>query len=392
MTVRIFVSAVSDEFRNYRAQLRHDLTRHNVEVKVEEDFKALGSVTLDELDKYITNCDAVVHLVGEMTGATAKSESITFMLAKYPDLPDRFPPLRQPLADGRAISYTQWEAWLALYHRKPLVIARADDAAPRAPQYEPTDDSRAAQKEHRDRLSAVERYSFCTFTSPDNLAKEIAVSVILDLLAKDRVNNHRPGLTDLLVNMATMVFVDLMRLACVSGSEAARIANESRYREFVDVANLHLNEFSTHLTRVTALVGADTVQKCLLVESHAAHVLVGLRCAPSLDRSWREMVTVLKNLAEEIHRLAEHLRLEDYPKRVAMISAVAGPAIRETAEISSLEVPDEFARVRFSVQSIVLRHMKESENLTVLSIRYDTDRRLAVPYFTIDAMLLRAIS
>src|ERR1700680_365629 len=52
-SVRIFLSAVSDEFRDYRDQLLGDLTRHNVEVKVQEDIKDLGSVTLDKLDVYI---------------------------------------------------------------------------------------------------------------------------------------------------------------------------------------------------------------------------------------------------------------------------------------------------------------------------------------------------
>jgi hypothetical protein len=184
MPVRIFLSTVSDEFRDYRDQLRHDLTRHNVEVKVQEDFKDLGTVTLNKLDVYITNCDAVVHLVGDMTGAAAKPESTKSMLAKYPDLPDRLPPLRQPLADGLAISYTQWEAWLALYNRKLLVIAKADDAAPRGPQYAPTDDSRAAQQEHLARLAAVERYpGGAPFTSSDDLAKQILSGAILDMLA-----------------------------------------------------------------------------------------------------------------------------------------------------------------------------------------------------------------
>src|SRR5580704_8510085 len=94
MSVRIFLSTVSDEFRAYRDQLRHDLTRPNVEVKVQEDFKDLGTVTLDKLDVYIANCDAVVHLVGDMTGAAAKPESTESVLGKYPDLPDRLPPLR----------------------------------------------------------------------------------------------------------------------------------------------------------------------------------------------------------------------------------------------------------------------------------------------------------
>ena len=140
----------------------------------------------DKLDVYITNCDAVVHLVGDMTGADAKPQSTRSMLAKYPDLPDRLPPLRQPLADGLAISYTQWEAWLALYHGRLLVIAKADDAAPRGPKYTPTDASRAAQQEHLARLSAVERYPSGMFTSPDNLAKQVLSGTIVDLLADNR--------------------------------------------------------------------------------------------------------------------------------------------------------------------------------------------------------------
>ena len=71
MSVKIFLSTVSDEFRPYRDQLRADLTRHNVEVKVQEDFKDLGGDTLDKLDTYIAHCDAVVHLVGDMSGSGA---------------------------------------------------------------------------------------------------------------------------------------------------------------------------------------------------------------------------------------------------------------------------------------------------------------------------------
>ncbi len=140
MSVRIFLSTVSDEFRDYRDQLRHDLTRQNVEVKVQEDFKDLGSVTLDKLDVYIAACDAVVHLVGEMTGAAAKAESTRTIVGKYPDLADKLPPLREPLENRLDISYTQWEAWLALYHDKLLQIAKAHDEAPRGPQFAPTED------------------------------------------------------------------------------------------------------------------------------------------------------------------------------------------------------------------------------------------------------------
>jgi tetratricopeptide (TPR) repeat protein len=183
MSVRIFLSTVSDEFGAYRDQLRGDLTRHNVEVKVQEDFKDYGGVTLDKLDLYIGSCDAVVHLVGDMSGSEAKSASVASILAKYPDLVEKLPPLRQPLERGLGISYTQWESWLALYHGKALLIAKADAAAPRGPRYSPTPASRAAQATHLERLRGVERYPGSMFTSPDNLAKQIAYTTILDLLA-----------------------------------------------------------------------------------------------------------------------------------------------------------------------------------------------------------------
>src|SRR6516225_5374775 len=114
VSVKIFISCVSKEFLAYRDQLRRDLTRHNVEVKVQEDFKDLGTVTLDKLDTYIRACDAVIHLVGDITGAAARPVSTRTILDRYPDITERFPPLGEALARGADISYTQWEAWLAL--------------------------------------------------------------------------------------------------------------------------------------------------------------------------------------------------------------------------------------------------------------------------------------
>ena len=46
--VQIFLSTVSAEFRSYRDALRRDLDRPNVTVKVQEDFIATGTETLDE--------------------------------------------------------------------------------------------------------------------------------------------------------------------------------------------------------------------------------------------------------------------------------------------------------------------------------------------------------
>ncbi len=187
MSAKILLSTVSDEFRAYRDQLRTDLTRHNVEVKVQEDFKDLGRGILDELDIYIEHCDAVVHLVGDMTGSDPGEHALGALHEKYPDLAAKLPPLGEALRNGSGVSYTQWEAWLALYHGKRLFIAKAADSAERGPKYMATDASRAAQATHLARLKAMERYPGCTFTSPDNLAKQILSSAVLDLLVKAEV-------------------------------------------------------------------------------------------------------------------------------------------------------------------------------------------------------------
>ena len=185
MSISVFLSTVTDEFGAYRVKLEGDLTRHDVAVKVQERFKDLGGDTLDKLDAYVAHCDAVVHLVGEMCGAAADRSQQDALVAKYPDLPQRLPPLGRALADGAAIPYTQWEAWLALYHKKPLMIAKAAPAAPRGPRDAPTDGSRASQAAHLARLKAFHRYPGCEFENPDDLAKHIAYSAILDLLVKD---------------------------------------------------------------------------------------------------------------------------------------------------------------------------------------------------------------
>jgi tetratricopeptide (TPR) repeat protein len=185
MSISVFLSTVSDEFRAYRDQLRVDLTRHNVEVKVQEDFKALGGDTLDKLDVYIAHCDAVVHLVGEMTGSAPSGREQQALLRKYPDLPASLPPLNVALRRGAQISYTQWEAWLALYHGKLLLTAKAEPVAPRGPKFAPTEESRAAQSAHLGRLEMVCRYPDYTFESPLDLARHIAYTAILDLLVAD---------------------------------------------------------------------------------------------------------------------------------------------------------------------------------------------------------------
>ena len=190
VSVRLFISAVSDEFGEYRDQLRKDLTRTDVEVKVQDDFKDYGASTLEKLDTYIAACDAVIHLVGAMNGAIPPMASVQAIVSRHPDLAQKVSPLQEILERQEPLSYTQWEAWLAIYHGKPLIIAKAAEGAIRGPEYAPNDSGSETQVQHLRRLRAIDRYPGITFTGVDNLSKFVLSGIILDLLVRSTLDKR----------------------------------------------------------------------------------------------------------------------------------------------------------------------------------------------------------
>ncbi|MCQ8127993.1 DUF4062 domain-containing protein [Methylomonas rivi] len=183
--IRLFLSAVSAEFCSYRDALRRNLDRPNVTVKIQEDFIATGSETLDKLNEYIRQCDAVIHLVGDLTGALAQAPSLQLIRKRYPDMAERLPPLKPCLEpNGPALSYTQWEAWLALYHGKILIIAAPEPTAPRDEQYQLLAEQQTQQQQHLARLASFERYPEISFANADRLSVAILRSKLHDLLAR----------------------------------------------------------------------------------------------------------------------------------------------------------------------------------------------------------------
>ena len=181
--VKIFLSTVSAEFRSYRYTLRHQLDRPNVTVKVQEDFIATGTETLDMLDQYIRACDVVIHLVGDMTGAMALAPSVAAIRQLYLDFATRLPPVADFVAaGGPAMPYTQWEAWLALYHGKRLIIAVPTAGAERDPGYALDPIQRAAQQAHLARLASIERHPGIHFRSADHFAAEVWRSGLAEAL------------------------------------------------------------------------------------------------------------------------------------------------------------------------------------------------------------------
>jgi hypothetical protein len=154
-SVKLLLSCVSGEFGEHRDALRRALTRPNVEVKIQEDFKALGGDTLNMLEEYVEQCEAVVHFVGDMAGSTPAASSVDDLLRRRPELEARLAEKGLGRDALKSLTYTQWEAWLAIGLDKNLLIVQPAESVARGPDYSRSDASRAAQAQHLDRLRAI---------------------------------------------------------------------------------------------------------------------------------------------------------------------------------------------------------------------------------------------
>jgi tetratricopeptide (TPR) repeat protein len=123
--MKVFLSCVTREFGSYRRRLAAQLAalpRHAFEVKVQEDFQQGGFTLLDQIGAYIRECDLVLHLVGDSSGARPSPEHVRGMFAR---LGEATP---EPLPE---LSYTQWEYELALRFDKRLLCYVAAPEAER---------------------------------------------------------------------------------------------------------------------------------------------------------------------------------------------------------------------------------------------------------------------
>jgi hypothetical protein len=155
---RLFLSCATSEFGSHRELLTGDLKRPTLEVKVQEDFVVSGGTTLEKLDDYILACDGVIHLIGDMTGSIPEAMDVERLLKRYPDFTDRLKPMALALASvAPGFSYTQWEAYLAIYHDRPIYIYRPTPGAPRDPKFILEDTQKQSQEEHYKRICALGR-------------------------------------------------------------------------------------------------------------------------------------------------------------------------------------------------------------------------------------------
>src|SRR5258707_13439245 len=95
--MKIFLSAVSGQFKACRDALRSDLSAVGAEGVVKEDFQQHGASLLEKLECYIASCDRIIALVGDAYGFEPEET------ARPPGRPRR--------------SYTQWEYFFAAGER-----------------------------------------------------------------------------------------------------------------------------------------------------------------------------------------------------------------------------------------------------------------------------------
>lgn len=173
---QLFLSCVSNEFAKREApfgetrqKLDKYLRRAKCQVESQENFRQHGDATLDLLDAYLRECRAVIHLVGTMPGSVAAEDSPEAVAKLLKKLADEGKPflagqpdaLREAVGDGSDLTYTQWEAFLALHHGVPLFVYHTE-AGPKA------------QETHVERLRMADPQRFGSlFTNSEDLLGQL---------------------------------------------------------------------------------------------------------------------------------------------------------------------------------------------------------------------------
>lgn len=291
---------------------------------------------------------------------------------------------------GSVISVTETEFRHALIRKKPIFCFFVDQNYPWPTEMIDGEPGRALLNAFAgDVARAVVRD---TFTTPDVLASRVATSLgrfmIAHVNGKDdeRTIDHFLQLT--ITDTAAMLCVDVMRLLCVAGSDLARTSNVDRYKEFVDIADLHLIELRTQITRIGVHPARDIAASCFEVENRLAWALTRLRGGPKLDRTWADYVALMRETTDKIHAVNTTLGGKYYLDRAQEAADITNLSMQSAFGGEALTVADTFARTRFALQSMVLKHIERTNAFPIATIRDDIDKRLAVPYFAIDRMLL----
>jgi hypothetical protein len=127
MAPKVFLSTVTTEFGSLRAALARSVRHSSLKVVHQDDFAHRGVLTLQTLEEEIRGSEIVFHILGAQSGAPAPAGQVRDFLQRHPAFQKRFPEIAADGLQGK-VSYTQWEAWMALYFEKRLAVFQIDVA------------------------------------------------------------------------------------------------------------------------------------------------------------------------------------------------------------------------------------------------------------------------
>lgn len=190
MSQTIFLSAVSNEFGVLRNRIARLFQRTGkLHVRHQGDMGTRGVRTLHKLQEEIQESNVVFHILGAQPGDPAPVEQVKDLLNRLTNFQTRFPEVAA-LGLQEKVSYTQWEAWLALYFKKRLCGFKVMDRMTNVEGGELLTPPHVSQQEHIQRLDAIKYY-------PDPVANIEALYdgiihelITLGLLTKQEA--HRP--------------------------------------------------------------------------------------------------------------------------------------------------------------------------------------------------------
>lgn len=159
--MKVFLSAVSSQFKTCRDALASDLRAIGCEVHVQEDFQQGTATLLHRLQDDIASCDRVIALVGDAFGSPAPDVSA----ARW---------------RGGLRSYAQWEYAFAIGERldgvdapsRELHVYLASAAYLGARAVQEPEDARRAQQSFLDRVKTSGKH-WSTFDTDDDLCRRV---------------------------------------------------------------------------------------------------------------------------------------------------------------------------------------------------------------------------
>lgn len=176
MTRSVFLSVVNTEFEEVRKLRKHWLECAGYKVYDQPTFPHTATATINKLSELVRKSDLVIQLIGKASGSlpsdvcrelffSAENNATNFLC----DLPN----LRTALGDCSDLSYTQWEAFLALHHRRPLIVyTNIDPADPQHP-----------QRLHLERLKLADKYA--DLFNEDDLGERVQTHVNYHFFGSD---------------------------------------------------------------------------------------------------------------------------------------------------------------------------------------------------------------